>query len=533
MIRCTHLAKRFPFLALPQRICTWAEQNVLLLIALTVLLILRLPNFVEPYWYGDEGIYLTIGHALRHSARLYTDIVDHKTPIIYLLAMVPTQFWFRILLLGWMMVTTSLFWLIARRFFRDGLAFACTLLFVLGTTLPLFEGNIPNGELFVLGFVVGALFLLSRTPTIRVQFDLAHRWQRRHWWLVVGAGVLSGLAILTKVPAGFDMGALGALLIWPIFSQFPGRHPRLLLQTSLKAAILFTLGVGIPIALSIVWFAVQGNLNDYIQFGLLYNFHYTGTFVPTFHPDWLKIIFSTPGKLSILLAALAATIAASRWRQDGGRLGWLLFWTVATWFALLLSNRPYPHYFIQVVLPFTFLVGNMFDRRTCQAGRIGVILVMIGLLTTLWAYDFRPYAVFSYYSQYARVVTGQLSWDDYHHRFNGLVSQNKTISEFLLTNTSATDRLFIWGTNPMLYAQTHLQPAARFTVAFHIQDLQAYDQTLAEIKKYQPIYIVVMKNEQSWPELENYIHSNYIFSIATSDMQLYRRSRLASWQLLQ
>ncbi|MBD3279784.1 MAG: hypothetical protein GF390_03690, partial [Candidatus Pacebacteria bacterium] len=32
---------------------------------LSVIAILRLPNFFEPYWYGDEAIYLTIGNALR------------------------------------------------------------------------------------------------------------------------------------------------------------------------------------------------------------------------------------------------------------------------------------------------------------------------------------------------------------------------------------------------------------------------------------------------------------------------------------
>jgi hypothetical protein len=82
--------------------------------------------------------------------------------------------------------------------------------------------------------------------------------------------------------------------------------------------------------------------------------------------------------------------------------------------------------------------------------------------------------------------------------------------------------MFIWGTNPTLYAQTKIVPAGRFTVAFHIQDLKVYDQTLAEIKASQPEVIIVMDNEKdSFPTLNEYLNLNYRFHKKYPRMTLY------------
>src|SRR3989304_3279658 len=82
------------------------EWSILLLLFVALL---RAPNFVEPYWYGDETIYLTIGTALRSGEVLYKDIVDHKTPLIYMLSMVESQFALKALLFGWSLISVVVF----------------------------------------------------------------------------------------------------------------------------------------------------------------------------------------------------------------------------------------------------------------------------------------------------------------------------------------------------------------------------------------------------------------------------------------
>ena len=79
---------------------------------------LRLPSLFEPYWYGDEGIYLTIGQGLRQGLVLYRDIYDNKPPLIYLLAALSgSLFWFRFILLVWSMMTVAFFSKLAKTFF--------------------------------------------------------------------------------------------------------------------------------------------------------------------------------------------------------------------------------------------------------------------------------------------------------------------------------------------------------------------------------------------------------------------------------
>ena len=56
-------------------------------VVIFLIIILRVPSIFEPYWYGDEGIYLTIGNALAQGETLYRDIHDNKPPFIYLLAL--------------------------------------------------------------------------------------------------------------------------------------------------------------------------------------------------------------------------------------------------------------------------------------------------------------------------------------------------------------------------------------------------------------------------------------------------------------
>ncbi len=90
----------------------------LVIILAFLILILRLPSLFEPCWYGDEGIYLTLGQGVRQGQMLYRDIHDNKPPLLYLLAAVAGNvFWFRFILLLWMLATTLLFFKLVEEIF--------------------------------------------------------------------------------------------------------------------------------------------------------------------------------------------------------------------------------------------------------------------------------------------------------------------------------------------------------------------------------------------------------------------------------
>src|SRR5216684_7424099 len=87
---------------------------------MALVLLARIPSFFEPYYYGDEMIYLTLGNAIRHGLTLYKQIHDNKPPLLYLTAAVAGNlFWFKAILAFWMIATTICFWKLTETLFKE------------------------------------------------------------------------------------------------------------------------------------------------------------------------------------------------------------------------------------------------------------------------------------------------------------------------------------------------------------------------------------------------------------------------------
>lgn len=507
------------------------DRHAAILVIVSLILFLRLPNLSEPYWYGDEAIYLTIGQALNKGYTLYSQIIDHKTPIIYYLARVGTQFNFRVLNMMWTASSTVLFYVIAIKLFgRRKYATLVSVVYALLTTLPWFEGHIPNGELFVLGFVLAGTAVLTKTAYWRHFFEGENSTttQNETRYLLI-AGSFFGLGILTKVPALFDLAAFLAIgyfaALGILFSRLHSRTEMLTqLGNQVKAVTLLVLGAALPILASILYFVAKGAGSAYLQFGLLYNFRYAGSWQLGIQNPALAFFFTLPGKLTALGVLMLVLSLATKRLSAVARfsIGWFGLALVAT----LLSNRPYPHYFMQLVPAFALLtallvaqlealVSTRLTRKTEHGGQLSALLTIVlssgCIALTAWLLFFlqvRPYAVASYYQNWWRFISGQLSQDDYRRGFNELNLDNYRLAKEL--KSTQQDKLFIWGTNPMLYALSRTTPTGRFTVAFHIKDFAAYDETYRDMIADEPQYIVVMNDEQSsFPELQSYLLAHY------------------------
>ena len=118
-----------------------------------------------------------------------------------------------------------------------------------------------------------------------------------------------------------------------------------------------------------------------------------------------------------------------------------------------------------------------------------------------------------------------MSLKEYNQSFDYLMTDNYKASQII--KESGSKDLFIWGTNPMLYALTEAQPTGRFTVSFHIKDFDAYDETARSVKEKKPLFIVTMNNEEHpFSELRPYIYQNYIPNLTQFDhFILWKRKR--------
>src|SRR3989338_1212078 len=246
-------------------------------VVIFLIIILRVPSIFEPYWYGDEGIYLTIGNALAQGETLYRDIHDNKPPFIYLLALgAGSQSVFRIYLFIWTIAGILLFWKLQRRIYTWQTVIPFTLLFGLFTSLPLIEGNIANGENFFLPLTVAGMF-----GTWQILNNYSQRVDK--WALI--AGLSFSFGTLFKIPAAFDGLAAAILIAWSAVS-LPTQRKRLLV-----ALFFLAFGFLAPwIVVSIIqWYQVAWHY--FLNEVLLQNIGYLST--------WNRLCTSSFGWLSI------------------------------------------------------------------------------------------------------------------------------------------------------------------------------------------------------------------------------------------
>lgn len=510
------------------------DKQTPILVLFVLIVLLRLPNFFEPYWYGDEAIYLTLGNAMRNGGELYTTIIDHKTPLIYYLAMVPNQFYFRILNLIWMIFTTSFFFSFAKKLFqKTSLAFLATSILVIFTTLPWLEGNIPNGELFVMGFIMAGAVLFSKSSVFKNLFKkeviLENKWQDTA--LLISAGFMMGLGILTKVPAILDVAAFLSVFWFVLVKNFFGAKNNFqkVFFYLINRGLVFALGLALPIIISVLYFVMKGHGQDYLDYGLLYNFRYSQEYSVDLGNNLINFAFSMAGK-TIILLALFFLISLNDDRLKK-RFQFISVYFIFTLYAVLLSSRPYPHYFVQMVPAFALLITEICVsiteiKKKKLLNSLKSLTLSFGLLFlvgyVMLSLDFRPYSTFKYYKQFYKYATLQISKEEYENSFDSVVRDNREVTKMI--KEMGIKRMFIWGTNPLLYAESQTIPTSRFTVSFHIKDFNDYDRTFAQIQKEEPKLIIVMKNEyQSFPQLEDYLNKNYIANTQFDSMILYLR----------
>lgn len=504
-----------------------------IILILCFLVLLRIPNLFEPYWYGDEAIYLTIGQSMRYGLRLYAEIIDHKTPLIYYFAMVPSQFWFRILTISWMSISTLLFFSLTKHL-KIGIVqrYVSTILFVLLTTLPWLEGNIPNGELFVMGLILMGSWFFARSCYFQLYLSQENIKIRsilctEEYPNLIIAGFFMGLAILTKVPAIFDVFPFFFLGVYSIVAQFSIKNSRKMLFAILGYWQLLAMGLFVPILLSVVYFSLRGSGSDYLNFGLLYNFRYAGSWQLRELPFNLEILLSMKAKAIALFGSLLLITAFHKKLQP--HFLFIFTWCISALFGALLSSRPYPHYLLQVIPPICLLIGHLFTSKRLFKEKFLTGVYVFVTVFVVWAIGFQFYSTSKYYSNFFKYLSNQYTQEEYYQSFDTLMHDN-TIAASIIS-TSSDPYLFIWGTNPTLYALTKKIPTSRFTVSFHMQEFPgAYDETYRQITEKKPEHIVVMHNEQAtFPEFFTFLYMNYLPVRTLDHLTIYRRMPLLGY----
>ena len=167
-------------------------------------------------------------------------------------------------------------------------------------------------------------------------------------------------------------------------------------------------------------------------------------------------------------------------------------------------------------------VSKAKKRKLWHSAKSLAMTIVLLLLTVyvIISFNFRPYSTFKYYKNFFNYTILKISKEEYENSFDSIVDENRQVSQII--NEMGAKRIFIWGTNALLYAQSRTIPTSRFTVSFHIKDFNDYDRTFAQIEKEQPKLIIIMNNEtQEFPQLTEYLTKYYLVNNQFANMTLY------------
>jgi hypothetical protein len=475
----------------------WCNKYEWIIFLIILVMVLRIPSLFMPHYYGDEEIYFVMGRAWREGVPLYQAMFDHKPPLIYIMAgIAPTMLAFRGLLTGLMIVHTILFWKLAQLFWhktRPTLSYVSSLIFVILTTLPLFEGLTVNAELLMMIPVTAAVLLLWNTRTdTRV---------RAYRYLL--AGLLGGIGWLFKIPVAADMVAIG--LYFLVFNKKTLREgfKALFSWSFLAYAVAFVS----PLLLTFVYYYLKGDGPDYLATVLTVNLGYVSswsTSTYTFNPFKSGLFVR-----AIALGVFTLGLYIARKKLDT-RLVLASLWVAFSLFGALLSARPYPHYLQQLMAPISLLLPFVFVAENVVSWIVIAVMIATGILVQKQI-KFWGYPTLSVYTTYFEYVTKQITWDEYLNRFDN-ASRNYKLAKYLNERLQDDEGIYIWGTDPTVYNLTNRLPkGGKYIVSFHVRDLQKYDYTLDNLVKNMPKYILVAHDAGEFDGLSVLLDHKYIF----------------------
>lgn len=476
-----------------------------LLILLAVVFVLRIPSFFEPYSYGDEMIYLSMGEAVRQGVPLYKTIHDNKPPLLYLTAaLAGNLFWFRTILCIWNLFTIVVFWKLTQVILKrnEKAQIVATSFFAIFTTLPLLEGNIANAEIFMIGTTITAFyFILAKKQNLKNIF---------------AAGILLSLSSLFKMPAAFEVPTVIFLWLVLFFDK------KIDLNALIKRSFLLAFGFLVPIAISFIFYYLQGALKEYFIAAYAQNVGYLSSWRPD---DVQKPFLVKNGPLLIRSAICGLSLFfVLIFRKKFSKTfiftsAWLLF----SLFAITLSERPYPHYLIQAIPSVSILIGIFVASPNME--QIFSLVPLTLFFFVPFYYKFWYYPTTPYYERFVNFAFGKISHEQYINSFNSKLTYYYDVARYVDQTTSKTEKTFIWGNGSIIYALSRRLPPTKYVADYHISDFSSKEEVLSQLKTISPALIIVLSDSASFTDLTRLLSERYVLVYQNKEAEVWKSTK--------
>jgi 4-amino-4-deoxy-L-arabinose transferase-like glycosyltransferase len=485
------------------------------LLLLTVATRLPLLGVERPI--DDEVVYAVVGQTIVDGGMPYVNAVERKPPLLFYVYAAALRLFghdnWRALHgveTAWILATMAGLYFAGRRMFDDDAGLTAALLYSIFQAWSYWNNLAFNGEV---------LMNLPIAWAYALAFSRARSRRFMHLFL---AGGLIAVGFLLKQPAAIALVPLAILVLLPSYRQsgpFTFTH-------SIGQLLSLGLGFGMVLSAAAIWLWSRGLFGDAFYWTI------TDHAVPEFF--WIKGLENT-----LAFTAFCVPLTAGAWvswrdhKLWAGRRPQRLTLTLLVIVSLVgagSSGRFYPHYYIAVIPPCALLAAPWLAQAWRAAGRER----RVARLTQAWLA--------------ATVIVFAVA----HGR--GL-SRQPAVSEagqYLMTHSSADDRIFVWGQATRIYVDAHRRPASRFIATFPLTGLifgaplpaageqaidtrsrivpGSWDKLREDFAAHQPAFIVDTETAKDarypihqFPALEQLLFREYEPVAETADGIVYKR----------
>jgi hypothetical protein len=308
------------------------------------------------------------------------------------------------------------------------------------------------------------------------------------------AGVFGALSFLLKPPGLVEMGALGFHILMTNSHRF-------------KALKQLAGGFMLPIAMVSIYFLLAGGFSSFITEAFINNVLYTGSWQLITDPTvWMGI------KLTGLVVFTVYVWQNKKSYTTNELL--LYLWLVFSLFGVTLSNRPYLHYLIQLVVPLTLFISGIAHKKywTLAALTIGIMYIFFGYVQFHLDLNTIRYPL-AYYQNFKDPTF----FDSKN------VPVTYELADYLQKYTDPQEKVFIWSDNSLIYALSKRSPATPFITAYHISGNTAREnQVIAELQRNNTRVIIVTKPVvHEFPALIELIELRYNKKVSNEQYDIY------------
>jgi 4-amino-4-deoxy-L-arabinose transferase-like glycosyltransferase len=450
-------------------------------------LLLRIFYLRYDFVNGDEGIRALTAVRMLEGARLYADVVTDKPPgasLFYAAVFVVFGLSMKAVhsaAIVWNFATSVVVYLIGAHWFNRRIGLWAALLFVYFSTNYFTQDTMAaNTELLMALPYTASFYFLTRAST---PVDSKAK-PNMFWFSLFVAGLLTGIATLFKQTGVLNLGVFvlyEALLIWRLRES---QRASSMLRASLR---LLVIGAGFvfAIAIFVLWLGSQNALGVFWRDAVVVNWFYIDS-----EPAglWFKFMSSRGASFILFNAVLWSLASWAAWRSikhiraersaqddearnlDAKMDRALTLWAVVTLLSVIISGRFFGHYFIPALPALSILAARgarllsiaLSDRSRRRHAFVVLAILSVFFLVGLIRSHHRT-AVLAY-----ETLTGTRTHWSANWGMTRRQDEAEVVSQFVRSQISPGEPLYIWGYAHDVYWRTRGRPASRYLAPYFI-----------------------------------------------------------------